>query len=190
MSSNEQPPDFNKEFKITAPPNPDWTFTQPVDSVPAGKSWVDGEQGGWTVVDTSKAEPRYAFLNKFSFYHVAYHAIIRKIYQITVSGIVPRPIAFVSSVSADGVGNLAPFSWFNQVSHNPPVLSISILHRADREKDTLRNIKETKGFTVNIVSEAWVEQANAASVDAPVGFSEWKITGLTKADSVCPTSFP
>jgi len=63
-------------------------------------------------------------------------------------------------------------------------VSISILHRTDREKDTLRNIKDTKGFTVNIVSEAWVEQANAASVNAPVGFSEWKMTGLSKVDSI------
>jgi flavin reductase (DIM6/NTAB) family NADH-FMN oxidoreductase RutF len=57
------------------------------------------------------------------------------------------------------------------------------LHRADREKDTLRNIKETRGFTVNMISEAWVEQANAASVDAPFGVSEWEISGLTKAES-------
>jgi len=64
-------------------------------------------------------------------------------------------------------------------------VSISILHRADREKDTLRNIKETKGFTVNIVSEAWIEHANVASVNAPADCSEWVITGLTKVESVC-----
>ena len=186
MSSNELPPfDPSKEFKLTAPPNPGWSFTQPVDSVPAGKAWVDGEQKGWTVVDTSKTEPRYALFEQNLQSFIFKHAIIRKIYQITVSGIVPRPIAFVSSVSADGVGNLAPFSWFNQVSHNPPVVSISILHRADREKDTLRNIKETKGFTVNIVSEAWIEHANVASVNAPADCSEWVITGLTKVESVC-----
>lgn len=138
-----------------------------------GLLWILLKQNHGTHFLTKNSNPQY------------FYAIIRKVYQITVAGIVPRPIAFVSSVSADGVGNLAPFSWFNQVSHNPPVVSISILHRAGREKDTLRNIKETKGFTVNIISEAWVEQANVASVNAPIGFSEWEITGLTKADSVC-----
>lgn len=55
---------------------------------------------------------------------------------------------------------------------------------SQQEKDTSRNIKATGGFTVNIISEPWVEQANAASIDAPRGVSEWPITGLTRAPSV------
>ncbi|KJA12634.1 hypothetical protein HYPSUDRAFT_152314, partial [Hypholoma sublateritium FD-334 SS-4] len=112
------------------------------------------------------------------------HGCRRKLYAIFVSGIVPRPVAFVSSISEDGVENLAPFSWFNQVAPNPPLISFSCLTSSQQEKDTSRDIKATKGFTVNIISEPWVEQANAASIAAPRGVSEWPITGLTRAPSV------
>ena len=53
-----------------------------------------------------------------------------------------------------------------------------------RQKDSAQNIRDTKGFTVNIISEAWVEQANACSIDCPPNVSEWDISGLTKEPSV------
>ena len=109
---------------------------------------------------------------------------LSQIYQILISGIVPRPVAFVSSVSASGVANIAPFSWFNQVSPFPAVLSVSCNHSASGAKDTVRNIKETNQFTVNIISEPWIEQADACSIDAPKDVSEWDFSGLTKADCV------
>ncbi|KAI1787140.1 hypothetical protein LXA43DRAFT_736327 [Ganoderma leucocontextum] len=94
-------------------------------------------------------------------------------------------IAFVSSVSESGVENLAPFSWFNQVTQSPPLISVSISQLSDGSlKDTTDNIKKTKQFTVNIISEPFIENANVTSLDSPREVSEWDISGLTKAPSI------
>ena len=72
-----------------------------------------------------------------------------------------------------------------QVTHNPPIISISCASiPGGNLKDTARNIKATKEFTVNIISEPFVENANVASLEAPSDFSEWAVTGLTKEPSV------
>ncbi|KAF8178441.1 hypothetical protein BJ912DRAFT_1130556 [Pholiota molesta] len=160
--SNLPPFTPTTEFKYTTSPNPGWKYGQNIASTPEGQAWMEGEKEGWTVLDTSKEE-------------------LRKIYSNMISGIIPRPVAFVSSISEDGFENLAPFSWFNQVSVNPPMISVSCTNNSKVNKDTTRNIKSTKGFTVNIISEPWIEQANFASIDAPYGVSEWPLTGLTKA---------
>jgi len=107
-----------------------------------------------------------------------------KLYALMVSGIVPRPVAFVSTLSEAGVHNLAPFSWFNQVSAYPPIISISCTNGPARVKDTANNIRTTKEFTVNIISEPWIENANATCIDAPESVSEWDLSGLTKEPSV------
>ncbi|KAI5196062.1 hypothetical protein E4T39_07955 [Aureobasidium subglaciale] len=104
-------------------------------------------------------------------------------YTLLVSGIAPRPIGLVSTVSAEGKLNLAPFSYFQVVDHDPPVFVIGFSGRAGRPKDTLRNLEETEECVLNIVSEDMIEAVNATSVDAPYGVSEWKVSGLTKADS-------
>ncbi|KNZ74279.1 hypothetical protein J132_07441 [Termitomyces sp. J132] len=155
-------------FKITDAPNPTWTYGEKVGATPQGREWLDGEEAGWKTVDTSKVEDP------------------RKLYGLLLSGIVPRPVAFVSTISEDGITNLAPYSWFNQVSSSPPVLSVSIntLKNPTRLKDSARNIKATKGFTVNIISEPWVAQSNIASVNAPEDFDEWPVSGLTKEPSI------
>ncbi|KAJ8519259.1 hypothetical protein ONZ45_g3799 [Pleurotus djamor] len=153
------------DFEYTTPPNPNWRFGEQVESSDEGKAWLAGETNGWSVIDTSKIEPR-------------------NLYKLMISGVVPRPVAFVSSVSEEGIENLAPFSWFNTVTHNPPVISISCSNVAGNLKDTSRNIKATKGFTVNIISEPWIHNANACSIDAPSNISEWEISGLTKGETV------
>jgi flavin reductase (DIM6/NTAB) family NADH-FMN oxidoreductase RutF len=106
------------------------------------------------------------------------------LYQLMLSGIVPRPIAFVSTISNDGVENLAPFSWFNMVTHDPPTLSIACTNGLARIKDTTNNIKSGNGFTVNIISEPFAQQANACSINTPEKMSEWPISGLTKEPSL------
>jgi flavin reductase (DIM6/NTAB) family NADH-FMN oxidoreductase RutF len=111
------------------------------------------------------------------------------LYGYMVGSIVPRPIAFVSTVNKEGRRNLAPFSFFNIVSVDPPVVGFSVLIRGDGEKkDTLRNIEETGEFVLNIVSESLVEGLNksAAEVDAEV--DEFELSGLTPvpADLVAP----
>ena len=79
---------------------------------------------------------------------------------------VPRPIAFVSTISADGVHNLAPFSFFNAICGEPPVICFSTAFR-DPRKDTYLNVQATKEFVVNIVSEEIAEQMNVASGEYP-----------------------
>ncbi|KAH0283594.1 hypothetical protein KCU62_g8919, partial [Aureobasidium sp. EXF-3399] len=104
-------------------------------------------------------------------------------YTFLISSIAPRPIGSVSTISSDGKHNLAPFSYFQVVDHDPPVFVIGFSGRAERPKDTLRNLKETGECTFNIVSEDILEAVNVTSVDAPYGVSEWALSGLTKADS-------
>src|SRR5262247_1536910 len=77
----------------------------------------------------------------------------KEVYRFIISAVVPRPIAFVSTVSAAGVPNLAPFSYFNAVSSEPPLVAVAITDRANDPKDTLRNIRETREFVVNVVTE-------------------------------------
>ncbi|KDR68334.1 hypothetical protein GALMADRAFT_146302 [Galerina marginata CBS 339.88] len=164
--SSELPPFVpTTGFKYTASPNPTWTYGQGIEATPEGQAWAEGEKAGWTVIDASTEDPG-------------------KLYSVLLSGIAPRPVAFVSSISADGIENLAPFSWFNQITQTPPLLSIACAHSSGAAKDTARNIQAGTGFTVNIISEAWVEQSNIASTNAPFDISEWPISGLTKAPSV------
>jgi flavin reductase (DIM6/NTAB) family NADH-FMN oxidoreductase RutF len=105
-------------------------------------------------------------------------------YKLLVSGI-PRPISFLSTISKDGEKNLAPFSYFQVVDHDPPifVVGFSARVRSDRPKDTLRNLRETGECVINIVSEHTIEAVNATSIDVPYGVSEWDLSGLTEAAS-------
>ncbi|KAJ2966912.1 hypothetical protein NQ176_g9922 [Zarea fungicola] len=104
-----------------------------------------------------------------------------------ISGVTPRPIAFVSTRSADGkITNLAPFSYFNIVTHDPPTFMISIASGVANAKDTLKNLLETGECVINIISETFLEAANAASIDAPYGSDEWRVSGLTP-DYSCDT---
>lgn len=109
-------------------------------------------------------------------------------YTLLVSGIAPRPIGFLSTISEDGKENLAPFSYFQVVDHDPPVFIVGFTGRAARPKDTLRNLEETGECVINTVSEHMVEAVNASSLDAPHGTSEWALSGLHKApaDTVKP----
>lgn len=101
-----------------------------------------------------------------------------------ISGIIPRPIGFVSTVSADGKStNLAPFSYTQMVNHDPPVIVIGFSGGSAHPKNTLQNILETKQCTVNMINEDMVEAANFCSIDAPHGVSEWPLSGLTPAPS-------
>jgi flavin reductase (DIM6/NTAB) family NADH-FMN oxidoreductase RutF len=109
----------------------------------------------------------------------------RNIYKLMVGVIVPRPIAFVSTVSVDGIRNLAPFSFFTGISANPPVICFSPMIRgADASrKDTLRNIEAVKEFVVNVVSEEFAEQMNICSAEFPPEVDEFAMSGLTPIPS-------
>jgi flavin reductase (DIM6/NTAB) family NADH-FMN oxidoreductase RutF len=106
------------------------------------------------------------------------------IYKVMVGAIVPRPIAFVSTVSPDGIYNLAPFSFFTAASVNPPVICFCPLRNGQgRPKDTLTNIECTGDFVVNIVSEEFVPQMNMTSADLPPEIDEFRLSGLTPVPS-------
>ena len=105
------------------------------------------------------------------------------VYRWMISVIVPRPIAFVSTVSETGSFNVAPFSYFVPLTSRPPLLGISINARAGGPKDTLRNVRATGDFVVNIVNEDLIERMVQSSGEWPEDVSEFELTGLTPVAS-------
>jgi len=103
------------------------------------------------------------------------------IYKLMIGMIVPRPIAFVSTVDAAGARNLAPFSYFTACGSNPPVVcfSTSVRSGPNPYKDTLHNVEATGEFVVNIVSEEIAEQMNKTSAEVPPDVDEFALSGLT-----------
>lgn len=110
-------------------------------------------------------------------------------YRYLVQVITPRPIAWVSTISPDGITNLAPYSFFNGVGANPPSVVFSpVNNRKGEQKDTLRNVVATNQFVVNIVSHALAEQMNQSAYEYGYEVSEFENAGLTPqaSDSVAP----
>jgi flavin reductase (DIM6/NTAB) family NADH-FMN oxidoreductase RutF len=106
----------------------------------------------------------------------------RDCYRLMTDLVAPRPIAWVSSKPHSGPSNLAPFSYYQAVSSDPPTIVLGIASRPDgRPKDTLANILETREFTVNHVDEALVESMNATSAEYPPAISEWVACGIEAA---------
>lgn len=103
----------------------------------------------------------------------------RENYKFLIGSIIPRPIAFVTTLSKGGVVNGAPFSYFNIVSANPPMISLSIQRAQGRQKDTARNILESKEFVVHIVDELNVEKVNQTAASLPPDQSEIEAAGFT-----------
>lgn len=107
------------------------------------------------------------------------------IYRVMIRAIVPRPIAWVSTISEDGLANVAPFSFFTAITTNPPTLCFAPGRRTNGggKKDTLRNIEATGEFVVNVVTEALAEKMNRTATDFPSGVSEFDEVGLTATPS-------
>lgn len=104
----------------------------------------------------------------------------RERYKWLISSVVPRPIAFISTVSPSGVYNLAPFSYFNGVSSRPPVVSVAIgVKRDGSPKDTLRNVEATGEMVINIVSETLAQPVVITSGEYEYEESEFGVSGLT-----------
>jgi len=114
----------------------------------------------------------------------------REIYKIMTGIIVPRPVALVSTMSREGVANLAPFSFFSGVGAVPPtVLFCPALRPSDStelgdRKDTLRNVEETREFVINVVSEAIATAANNSASEVPPEVDEFVLSGLTPIPSL------
>lgn len=159
-----QRPDFdhsNTPIEATKSPTPNWDYGQGVP------------EHLWNKEQTHKEIDPYApdrpMVNN---------------YRLLISGIAPRPIGFISTLSADGkTKNLAPFSYFQVIDHDPPQFVVGFSSRPGRVKDTFRNLRDTGECVINTVSENMIEAVNASSIDAPYGVSEWDVTGLTEAPS-------
>ncbi|CAM1505233.1 Fc.00g108700.m01.CDS01 [Cosmosporella sp. VM-42] len=151
-------PDFDtsSKFRYTKTVSPSWKYGD-------GANALETSTAGHVTIDPY-ADGRPAGFN----------------YKLLISSVVPRPIAFVSTRSADGSSvNLAPFSYFNMVNHDPPLFVIGIASGLGNAKDTLRNLVESKECVINIISEYFLEAANSTSTNAPYGVSEWDVSGLT-----------
>lgn len=154
-------PDFRTDLhpvNVTKSPNPDWTWGSGVNrsSDPSHVS-IDPYAPGRPWMDN---------------------------YRLLISGIVPRPIGLLSTRSFDNkTENLSPMSYFQVVDHDPPTFVVGFSSRADRPKDTWRNLLESGECVINIVSEDMVEAVMATAVDAPYGVSEWEISGLTRGQT-------
>jgi flavin reductase (DIM6/NTAB) family NADH-FMN oxidoreductase RutF len=107
----------------------------------------------------------------------------RVAYHILSNLIVPRPIAFVSTLGENGVANLAPFSFFMAGGSRPPSLCFSPTPSREGDKDTLRNIRETGEYVVNLLDAPMLHGMNATSATLPPHESEWPASGFTPAES-------
>lgn len=106
-------------------------------------------------------------------------------YPVLVSAIVPRPTALISTVDKHGVRNLAPYSYFNIVAHDPPHVVVGICMRDDgTKKDSLKNVEENKEFVVNMMSEWYAESANFTCGGYGPEVDEMQVAGLTPIPSM------
>ncbi|MFD2702077.1 flavin reductase family protein [Paenibacillus shunpengii] len=108
----------------------------------------------------------------------------RENYKLLTGSIIPRPVAFVTTLSKNGVLNAAPYSYFNIVTSNPPMISISVQRKDGQMKDTARNANERGEFVVHISDETYIEEINKTAANLPENQSEIALTNLTLADSV------
>ena len=107
-------------------------------------------------------------------------------YHLLTSIVAPRPIAWVSTINAEGVSNLAPYSFYNAVAGFPPTImfSVSYRRREPKEKDTLRNVKETGEFVSHIVDAGMAEAMIETSAEFPYETSEFEQVGLNAVASI------
>ncbi len=104
-------------------------------------------------------------------------------YKLISGIIVPRPIAWVSTISPKGVFNVAPFSFFTGIATQPPTLGFSVGLRRGRKKDTLRNIEYARDFVISLVDESLASKMNITAVDFPRHVSEFTEAGVTAVPS-------
>ncbi len=101
-------------------------------------------------------------------------------YKLLIGTVIPRPVAFVTTLDKQGRANAGPFSFFNVLTHDPPIVAIGVENYADgRFKDTSRNIRDTEEFTVHICDDAMVEQMEICAIKFGPEVDELKEAGLT-----------
>jgi flavin reductase (DIM6/NTAB) family NADH-FMN oxidoreductase RutF len=106
------------------------------------------------------------------------------VYKLLTGAIIPRPIGWISSISEDGINNLAPFSYFNAVGDDPPHVMFSVGRGNDINKDTLNNVLNTKQFVVNMVTEALAEKMNLTAQSVPSHVDEFALAHIDSIPSI------
>jgi flavin reductase (DIM6/NTAB) family NADH-FMN oxidoreductase RutF len=106
------------------------------------------------------------------------------VYKLLTGSIIPRPIGWISSISANGISNLAPFSYFNAVGDDPPHVMFAIGSSNNSNKDTLNNVLATKQFVVNMVTEDLADQMNTTAQAVPPEVNEFELAKLTPLASI------
>ncbi len=106
------------------------------------------------------------------------------IYKLLTGTVIPRPIGWVATIDSYGINNLAPFSFFNIVSEDPPHVMFSTVRTGNKNKDTLNNILNNKQFVVNLVTEEIVAQMNITSQSVASDVDEFELANLTPIDSI------
>ena len=101
------------------------------------------------------------------------------VYKLLTGSIIPRPIGWISSISQEGINNLAPFSYFNAVGDDPPHVMFATSRNNNTNKDTLNNVLAIKQFVVNMVTEDLVEQMNTTAQTVRHDVDEFELAGLT-----------
>jgi len=157
--ASRPPFDTTSSFRYTQTPSPSWTFG-------GGANQLAPSSAPAHISIDPHADGRLSSSN----------------YKLLISAVIPRPIAFLSTRSEDGTTtNLAPFSYFQMIGHDPPLFVIGFTGPADatRAKDSVRNLLSTRECVINIIGEDFIEAANSTSINAPYGSSEWDVSGLT-----------
>ena len=106
------------------------------------------------------------------------------LYKLLTGTVIPRPIAWVATIDENGIDNLAPFSFFNVVSEDPPHIMFSTVRTGNKNKDTLNNILDNQEFVVNLVTEDIVEQMNTTSQSVAPNVNEFELTNITPINSI------
>ena len=133
-------------------------------------SWTPGQKINSPVTEMTSIDPE--------------SASTKDLYKLLIGSVIHRPIAFVSTISKAGITNLAPFSFFNAVSSNPPCLMVAIGRKPNGEKkDTLVNIEETEEFVINSANGWLIEPLVHTAAAYPHGVSEIEKAGLTPLTS-------
>ena len=110
----------------------------------------------------------------------------RQIYNLLIGLVAPRPIAWVTSMDEEGKLNAAPFSAYNYLCTDPPIVAMGVTNRPDARftpKDTARNIRRTGEYVINVVTDDLLEKMNICATDFPAGVNELEMAGLTTAPS-------
>jgi flavin reductase (DIM6/NTAB) family NADH-FMN oxidoreductase RutF len=105
------------------------------------------------------------------------------VYKLLTGSVIPRPIGWISTVDANGINNLAPFSYFNAVGEDPPHVMFSTTRGNNTNKDTLNNVLENGQFVVNMVTEELAEKMNTTAQTLPSDVDEFQLAGLTPIPS-------